>query len=90
MQTPTSPVNLACAVAAKAAISSWRVWMNSSASADVERAEQAVDAVARIAVDPLDAPLPEAFQNELRDLLAHVAPFLGGPAAATRVAASHS
>jgi hypothetical protein len=33
MQTPTSPVNLACAVAANDAISSWRTWMNSGASA---------------------------------------------------------
>ena len=32
MQTPTSPVNFACAVAANAAISSWRVWMNSTRS----------------------------------------------------------
>ena len=32
MHTPTSPVNLACAVAAKAAISSWRTWMNSGFS----------------------------------------------------------
>ena len=29
MQTPTSPVNLAWAHAIKAAISSWRTWMNS-------------------------------------------------------------
>jgi len=28
MQSPTSPLNFACAVAAKAAISSWRTWMN--------------------------------------------------------------
>ena len=29
MQTPSSPVNLACAQAMNAAISSWRTWMNS-------------------------------------------------------------
>ena len=29
MHAPISPVNLLCAVAMKAAISSWRVWMNS-------------------------------------------------------------
>ena len=32
MQTSTSPVNFACAHAMKAAISSWRTWMNSSPS----------------------------------------------------------
>src|SRR5215208_3618711 len=32
MQTPTSPVNLACAQAMKAAISSWRTWISSGRS----------------------------------------------------------
>ena len=32
MQTPTSPVSLAWAQAAKAASSSWRSWMNSISS----------------------------------------------------------
>jgi hypothetical protein len=32
MQTPMSPVSLACAHAANAASSSWRVWMKSGAS----------------------------------------------------------
>ena len=56
-QTPTSPVNFACAQAANEASSSWRTWMNAHAVADlVEGAEDAVDAVARVAVDALDAP----------------------------------
>ena len=32
MQTPTSSVSFAWAVAQNAAISSWRVWMNSTSS----------------------------------------------------------
>ena len=38
MQTPSSPVNLACAHAMNAAISSWRVWMNSGRLPLLERA----------------------------------------------------
>ena len=56
-QTPTSPVNLACAQAMKAAISSWRAWTKSIRSLGaVERADDAVDAVAGEAVDPAHAP----------------------------------
>jgi hypothetical protein len=34
----------------------------------VERAEQTVDAVTRIAEDPLDTPLPQALKYEVGDL----------------------
>ena len=37
MHTPSSPVNLACAHAMNAAISSWRVWMNSGRLPLLER-----------------------------------------------------
>ena len=61
MQTPSSPVNLAWAEAMKAAISSCRTWMNSILPLGaVQRAEQAVDAVAGIAEDAPDAPLRAA------------------------------
>ena len=48
MHTPSSPVNLAWAEAMKAAISSCRTWTNSILSfGPLQRAEHAVDAVAR-------------------------------------------
>ena len=74
MQTPGWPVNLACAQAMKAATSSCGTWMNSKrSSARLERAEDAVDAVAGIAVDPVDAPLAEALQHEIADGRRHPA-----------------
>ena len=52
MQTPTSPVNFAWAQAMNAAISSWRTWISSGSTLGaVERADDRVDAVARVAVD---------------------------------------
>ena len=58
MQTPTSPVNLAWAQAMKAASSSWRACTNSTFSfSPVQRSHDAVDAVARIAVDPAHPPV---------------------------------
>ena len=73
MQTPISPVNFACPHAMNAAISSWRAWMNSgSPSGAVERAEEAVDPVAGIAVDAVDAPLAQALENEVDDELGHL------------------
>ena len=43
----------------------------------VERAEQAVDAVARVAVDALDAPLVEAAEDEGADVLGHGPSWVG-------------
>ena len=55
---PTSPVNLACAHAMNAAISSCRTCTNRSLSPmPVERTHDAVDAVARIAVNAIESPL---------------------------------
>ena len=55
-----------------AAISSWRAWMNSGvAVSPVERADDAVDPVAGIAVDAVDAPLAQALQQIIGDELAH-------------------
>src|SRR5205085_10641151 len=42
----------------------------------VERAEERVDPVAGIAVDPLDAPLPEALEHVVGDELRHSDSFL--------------
>src|SRR5207302_10308324 len=42
----------------------------------VERAEEGVDPVAGIAVDPLDAPLPEALEHVVGDELRHSDSFL--------------
>src|ERR1043166_2447110 len=53
----------------KAAISSWRTWMNSQPL--LERAEQPVDAVTRVTEHGLDAPLAHAFPEEIADGLAH-------------------
>jgi hypothetical protein len=65
MQTPTSSVYLACAVAAVPRLDELRL-------VDlVEGADQAVDPVAGIAVDPVDTPFAEAFENEFRDVLGH-------------------
>ena len=41
----------------------------------VEGAEEAVDPVARVAEDPVDAPLAEALQDEVGDELGHVQSF---------------
>jgi len=66
-QTPTSPVNLACAQAMKAAISSLpHLHEIDQAICAVERAEDAVDAVARIPVDALDAPRRSDGRRESR------------------------
>ena len=43
----------------------------------VERAEEAVDPVPRVAVDALDAPLAQAFQEIVGDELAHGSVLLG-------------
>ena len=48
-----------------AAISSWRAWMNSiMPSRAVERAHEAVDAVAGITVDAPDAPFVQALNKK--------------------------
>ncbi len=68
MQTPSSPVNLACAEAMKAAISSWRHLDEFDlAFGALQRTEDAVDAVAGIAVDAPDAPLMKTFDEEIAD-----------------------
>ena len=64
MQTPTSPVNLACAQAMKAASSSCRACTNSHLLAHaLEGAHQAVDAVAGIAEHAPHAPGMQALEH---------------------------
>src|SRR5205823_4121832 len=44
------------------------------AAGTVERAEERVDAVAGIAVDPVDTPLRQPFEDEISDPLSHSYP----------------
>src|SRR6185312_12849502 len=41
----------------------------------VERAEQGVDPVSRVAVDPVDTPFPQTGEDEISNELGHNAPF---------------
>src|SRR5437868_5478240 len=70
-QTPTSPVNLACAQAMNAAISSWRTCTKRIDSWRSSAPMMPLMPVAGIAVDALHAPLGEALDEEVRGGLGH-------------------
>ena len=94
MHTPSSPANLAWAHAMKAAISSWRVWVKTgSSSTSLERAEEPVDAVARIAVHPVHAPSGQTLQHVDSATLGTTCSSLNGDdrcAGSAREASGHS
>ena len=79
MQTPTSPVNFACAQAMNAAISSCRTWMNSSVAVLARSNAPMIPLIPSpgIAVDALDAPRGEALEKVVADGFAHRAQLLG-------------
>ena len=71
-QTPTSPVNLACAQAMNAAISSCRTWIKSILSwSAVKRAHDPIDAIARKSKDAFDAPFQQPVDEKIGDVLFH-------------------
>ena len=73
MHTPSSPEDLAYALAMNAAISSCRAGPTRSSRAPIKRAEHAIDPITRVAEYPTHAPHVHAFHDEVADGLAQFA-----------------